>query len=178
MHQHYQQTPRGLLLPEQALDMKGVFHVQHIRAGEVIDEFDAPNLVVNQGRTHVLNTVFRSQPQITQWYCGLFRGNYTPVATDEAATFAASSTEMTDYTLATRPEWTPGSVVSNAVNNAAARASFTFNVARSVFGAFLVSDQVKGGTGGTLMAAARFANSRAVAVDDQLLLTYTISAAT
>ena len=51
------------------------------------------------------------------------------------------------------------------------------NASITVYGAFLVSTSTKSGTTGTLLAASRFTSARAVVSSDQLLITYTLTAA-
>lgn len=168
---------QGLLKPARAL-FRGRFTGQIIRAGEIIDEFESPNIVVNQGLTNILDVYFRAQSGPGAWYVGIFQGNYTPVPTVAAATIASAATECVDYDEATRPVWTPGAVAANAVSNASSRAQFTFNAGRTVYGAFLINSSTKNGTAGVLAAAASFGSPRTVVSGDELLLTYSFAADT
>lgn len=177
MHAEHMKTPGGVLMPAAKITMGGRFTGQIIRKGEVIDEFEDHNLVVNEGLNHILNTQFNGGTQVTTWYLGIFEGNYTPVATVTAATIASASTETTAYVSATRPEYVEASASSQSITNSANRASFVFNASKTIYGAFLVSTNTKSGTTGTLFSAARFSTSKAVATDDELLLTYTFTAA-
>ena len=140
------------------------------------DEFEADNIVVNEGLNKLLGVMFAADTQISTWYVGLFEGNYTPVATLTAATVTAASTESTAYDLATRPEYNEAPAASQSITNSANRASFVFNATKTIYGAFLVSSSTKSGTGGTLFSAARFGSSKAVEASDELLLTYTFNA--
>ena len=168
----------GLLVPAPAkLLMGGVFHAELIRDGRLIDEFEFKNTVVNEGLNSTLNVVFNAASQITSWYIGLFQGNYTPVASDTAATIAANSTECSAYTAGVRQNFTVVASTAQTTTNAASKASFTFNAGQTIYGAFLVSTATINGTTGTLMSAARFSTSRVVASGDQLLLTYAFAAA-
>jgi hypothetical protein len=142
----------------------------------VIDEFEVENLVVNEGLNDLLNVYFNSGTQKPSWYMGLFEGNYTPVATDTAAGIASAATESSAYASATRPAWTPASPASQSITNAASRASFVFNATKTIYGAFLISNNTKGGTAGVLFSASRFASAKNVASADELLLTYAFSA--
>lgn len=175
--ENYEATGGGLLMPSSKLHVGGKFVGQHVRHGEVIDEFEDDNLVVNEGLNSLLNVYFAASTQITTWYLGIFEANYTPVATVTAATIATASTECTAYDETTRPEWQEAAAASQSITNSANRATFTFNATKQVYGAFLVSSNTKSGTGGTLFAAAQFSTSKSVVDDDQLLLTYTFSAA-
>ena len=144
---------------------------------EVIDEFDVHNLCTAEGLTSWLGVYFHGDTQITGWYVGLFEGNYTPVDSDTAAAFATAATETTAYTSATRPAYSPAAAASKAISNTASMASFTFNDSKTLYGAFLASNPAKNGATGVLFSAARFTTPKTVANNDQLLITYTFSAA-
>jgi len=167
----------GVLMPAAKLIVGGMYTGQIIRDGKVIDEFEDHNIVVNEGLNSLLNVYFAGSSAITTWYLGLFEGNYTPTATVTAATITAASTETTAYTSATRPEWTEAAASGQAITNSASRASFVFNATKTIYGAFLVSNSTKSATTGTLFSAARFASSKSVESGDELLLTYTFTAA-
>ena len=168
----------GLLVPAPAkLLMGGVFHAELIRDGRPIDEWDFENTVVNEGLNSTLNVVFNAASQITNWYVGLFQGNYTPVPGDTAATIAANSTECSAYTAGVRQPFITATSIAQTITNAVSKASFTFSAGQTIYGAFLASTATINGATGTLMSAARFATSRVVASGDQLLLTYSFAAA-
>jgi hypothetical protein len=159
-----------------AINVSGVWSGQHIRDGKVIDEWEDKNLVVNEGLNSLLDVYFHGATQITSWYIGVFEGNYTPVAGLTAATVTANSTECTAYDETTRQAYDEAAASSQSITNSASRATFTFNATKTIYGAFLVSNNTKSGTSGTLFSAARFASSKAVVDNDQLLLTYTFTA--
>lgn len=174
----------GLLLPRKVsimyphrVWMGGVFHAKHIRNGKVIDEFDFPNIVVNEGLNYVLGSALTGATPITTWYLAPFEGNYVPVATDTAASIVANSTENTTYTSATRVTWT-GVTTAQTSTNSASVATFTFNNAttKTIYGAFMASSSAKSSTSGKLLAAAQFSSPKTVENTDQILLTYTFTA--
>ena len=170
----------GLFLPVKSdgdILAAGRYHFRHLREGRLIDEWDADNLVVGQGLTALLNIMLAGGAQITTWYLGLFSGNYTPVATDTAASFTSNATETTGYTAGARQAFVPATTTNQSISNAASQASFTFNATQTIYGAFLTSSGVISGTTGTLFSAAQFATSKPVANLDQLLCTYTFTAA-
>ncbi len=172
----FEKSAGGILIPTSHMIVGGVFHVEHIREGELIDEFDCPNLVVNQGLDHLLNTVFTGSTQVNPWYLGLFEGNYTPVAAVTAATITAASTECVAYSESTRQEFVEAGASAQQITNSANKATFTINATKTIYGAFLVSNNTKSSTAGTLFSAARFAAAKAVVASDQILLTYTFTA--
>jgi len=159
------------------MEVGGRFDFQLVRDGKVIDEWSEHNLVVNEGLNHLLNTQFNGGAQVATWYCGLFEGNYTPVATDTGANIAANATESVAYTETTRPEWIEAPASGQQITNTANKAVFTMNASKTIYGAFLISNNTKGGATGVLFAASRFAVARTVVTEDQLLVTYTIQAA-
>lgn len=167
----------GLLVPAHKLILQGKYHGQIIREGRVIDEWEDTNLVVNEGLNAALNVLLNAGAGYSAWYLGIFSGNYTPVATDGAAVIAANSGECSSYTSATRPQWNQAAPSSQSITNSANQASFTFNASVTVYGGFLISSAVIGGTGGTMFSAARFSTAKNVVNLDQMLLTYTLSAA-
>lgn len=155
----------------------GVFEFELVRDGKVIDKWSDHNLVTNEGLNDLLQVYLGNGTQKATWYVGLFEGNYTPVATLTAATVASDATECVAYAEATRPEWAEAAAASQQITNTASKAAFTINATKTVYGAFLISNSTKGGTTGTLFAISRFAVSRAVVAEDQLLVTYTVQAA-
>lgn len=173
----YEVDGSGVLLPRHKIRIGGVFTHALKRDGEIIDIAEDHNLMVSEGLNHALDVAYNGGVQIASWYIGLFEGNYTPVAGDTAATFATAATESTAYTQATRPLWSVAAPASQQITNSASKAQFTMNATKTIYGAFIISNSTKGGTSGTLTAASRFASARNVILDDELLITYTLSAA-
>lgn len=161
------------------LEMKvgGVFTFEHIRDGEVIDTWHEENLVVNESLDDLLQVYLGNGTQKPTWYVGIFEGNYTPVASVTAATIASAATESTAYDESARVTWVEAAVSSQSITNSANKATFTINATKTMYGAFLISDSAKSGTAGTLFAASKFSAARAVVTLDQLLVTYTVTAA-
>lgn len=158
-------------------EVGGIFTIEHVRDGKVIDTWVEKNIVVNEGLNDLLQVHLGGGTQKPTWYVGLFEGNYTPVATDTASNIATNSTESTAYDETTRPEWVEAAASSQQITNSANKATFTINASKTIYGAFLISDDTKGGSLGVLFAASKFSVSRAVVAGDQLLITYTVQAA-
>ncbi len=173
----FEKRESGLLVPKQSIFGVGKYHGQLIRAGRVIDEWEDENIVTNEGLNATLNIMLNSFSQITSWYLGLFTGNYVPVAGDTAASLPGNSTECTNYSAGTRQQWQPAAASGQSITNSASRASFTFNATVTIYGAFMVSSSVIGGTSGTSFSAAQFSTAKNVVNNDQMLLTYTFAAA-
>ena len=156
----------------------GRYGAQIVRAGVVIDEWEFDNICVNEGLIAILNAIFTGATLSSNWYMGVFQNNYTPVATDTASSIVANSGEFTGYSGGARPTFTPA-VASGAptLTNSATRAAFTFTGAATLNGAFLISSATPGSNTGTLFSAAQFGSPKSVGNTDQLLLTYTLTAA-
>ena len=144
---------------------------------------ETPNLVVNVGLQYMAGTALTSTAQITSWYIGLYGSGATnsPSAGDTMA-LHGGWTEVTAYSEANRPTAqfaaatnANPSVVTNTLN----KAVFTINGTTVVGGAFLTSNNTKGGSTGTLFSAADFAapGDRSVVSGDILNVTYTFSLA-
>lgn len=142
---------------------------------------ETPNLVVNVGLQYMAGAALTSTTQITSWYVGLYGSGATnsPAAGNTMSSHG-TWTEDTNYSEATRPAATFAaatnanpSVVTNTLNKAA----FTINATTTIGGAFLTSDNTKGGTTGTLFSAADFQSpgDRSVVSGDILNVTYTFS---
>lgn len=158
----------------------GYFTVEHIRDGEVIDTFKSPNIVVDEGLNHLLDVTLSNGTQNTTWYIGIYKNNYTPVATVTAATIAGAGVAneiSTEIDETTRPQWVEPGVVTKSITNSASPATFTANTGVDAYGAFLISSNVLGGTAGVLMAASKFAAVRNLLATDTLNVTYTLTAA-
>ena len=173
----WEQTPGGILIDRDGMNalMNGAF-IDTLN-GE--DPQLSPNLVVNQGLIHVLNTVFAGAAQVTQWYIGLFSGNVTPQPNWTAANVVANSTELTGYPTA-RPNFSVAPVSAPSLGNTGSEANFAFDASGPYIarGAFLISVSNKGSTTGVLMAATRFAADRAgLNSPDQLGVRYVLTAA-
>lgn len=143
---------------------------------------DSKNLVVNVGLQYMAGTALDgSTARITSWYLGLYgaASSNDPAAGDTMSSHAGW-TEVTDYTEATRPAATFVAATTanpSVVTNSASKAQFTMNATVTVGGAFLTSNNTKGGTSGTLFSAKDFNSpgDRAVVSGDVVLVTYTFS---
>ena len=143
---------------------------------------DSKNLVVNEGLQYMAGTALDgSTARITSWYLGLYgaASSNDPAAGDTMSSHAGW-TEVTDYTEATRPAATFVAATTanpSVVTNSASKAQFTMNATVTVGGAFLTSNNTKGGTTGTLFSAKDFDSpgDRAVVSGDVVLVTYTFS---
>lgn len=166
-----------VLVPSEGAILGGRYDGEIIRVNGAHEFFSDDNLICNEGLDAWLNIMLHGTTQITAWYLGIFEGNYTPVATVTAATVTSASTECTAYTSATRVAYDEAAASSQVTTNSASRSSFVFNATKTIYGCFLASASAKSATTGTLISATRFANSKAFDSGDELLLTYSLTAA-
>ena len=144
---------------------------------------ETPNLVVNVGLQYMAGTALTTTAQVTTWYLGLYgaAASNSPAAGDTMSSHIGW-TEVTDYSQATRPAATFAAATNanpSVVTNTASKAAYSINGTTTVGGAFLTSDNTKGGTTGTLFSAADFSapGDRSVVNGDTLNVTYTFSLA-
>ncbi len=149
--------------------------------GSVRWEAQVHNLVVNQGLKDMNDKYFRGSSYSATWYIGLYgaAASNNPTANDTAASHPGF-TEITPYSNATRPAcaFNPATTADpSVIDNAGSPSSFTINATATVGGAFLISDNTKGGTAGVLFSASDFGSpgDRSVVSGDTLLVTYTFS---
>jgi hypothetical protein len=159
----------------------GFYTVECIGADGVVkwtDKLD--NLVVNQGIQYMAGTGLTSVTQITTWYIGLYGAGASnnPAAGDTMASHAGW-TEVVPYSNSTRPTCTFATATTanpSVATNSASPAVFNINATATVGGAFLVSNNTKSGTTGTLFSASDFTTGdRSVVSGDTLNVTYTFS---
>lgn len=155
-----------------AAGAKTVYTVQCFdRDGTLKWEDEAHNLVVNTGLDDLLDKYFKGSAYTAAHFVGLTSGTPTIAAGDTMASHAGW-TEVTGYSQATRPAFTPGTVASQSVDNSAAKAEFSVNATITAGGLFLATNSTKGGTTGTLYGAAAFSGgNKALGSGDTLQVT-------
>lgn len=149
--------------------------VHHIRNGEVIGVYQTTNGIVDVGVNSLLDVTFRNQTQIASWYMGLVdNSGFTAYANSDTMSSHSGWGELTAYSEATRPQWSPAAASARAVSNSTP-IDFTINGSGTVKGVFITSNNTKSGTTGTLWATASFASTVPVINGDVLKVTYTVS---
>lgn len=155
---------------------KGLWSIELWRDGKCIHKEDAPNGVTNVGKNSILGVQFHADTQITAWYLGLIDASgYSALAAGDTMSSHAGWTELTGYSQATRPQWSPDAAASQAITNSTL-VQFDINATGTLKGGFLVSNSTKGGTTGTLWGTALFSGDIPVSNGDILKVTYTVSA--
>ena len=135
---------------------------------------ETPNTVVNVGLDDVLNKYLKGSAYTASHFVGIKGAGAIAAGNTMAST--GSWSELTVYSNANRPGYTPGSVASQSVSNAASKATFSINSSGAVAGAFLVDNNTKGGSAGILYGVADFAGVRSVQSGDTLNVTITATA--
>lgn len=137
------------------------------------------NIVVNEGLNEILNKFWKGSAYTAAFYVGLVSTTPTIAAADTMSSHAGW-TEVTAYSEANRQALTLGTVASQSVDNSASKAVFTINSSTSVGGAFITTNNTKGGTTGILIGGAAFTagNRTGLVAGDVLNVTVTLTAAT
>ena len=141
---------------------------------------EAPNLVVNVGLKDMNEKYFTGATYTAAWYIGLYGAgsSNTPAAGDTMA-LHSGWTEVTPYSDANRPAATFGTSTTadpSVISNSASPAVFNINATATIGGAFLVNNNTKGGSTGTLFSAADFSGGdRSVVTSDTVNVTYTFN---
>jgi hypothetical protein len=163
----------------------GLFEIKcHDKDGNLKWQAESKNLVVNVGLQYMAGTALDgTTTRVTSWFLGLYGAgaSNTPAAGDTMASHAGW-TEVTAYSNVTRVAATFVTATTanpSVVTNSASAAVFNINGSATVGGAFLTSNDTKGGTTGTLFSAADFGSpgDRSVVNSDTLSVTYTFSLA-
>jgi hypothetical protein len=149
--------------------------------GQIKWTAETPNLVVNVGLQDMNTKYFTGTSYTATWYLGLYGATSTnnPAAGDTASSHAGW-TEETGYSQATRPQCVFGTATTadpSVISNSGSPATYSITSTATIGGAFLISNNTKGGTTGILFSAADFQSpgDRSVVNGDTLTVTYTFS---
>lgn len=174
----FQVTDDGILFPRQGILAQGEYFGR-VNGGTWEKEGD--NLITTEGLAHILNVALGATGKPAGYFLALFSGAAAPAANWTAAGFAATANEITSmsegYTAATRPAWTPGTATANSIDNLTAVASVTIATAASlnVTGAALLTNSTRGGTGGVLVSASKYAAARTFQNNDTYEIGYRLN---
>lgn len=174
----FQVTDDGILFPRQGILAQGEYFGR-VNGGTWEKEGD--NLITTEGLAHILNVALGAAAKPAGYFLALFSGSAAPAANWTAAGFAATANEITSmsegYTAATRPAWTPGTATANSIDNLTTVASVTIATAASlnVTGAALLTNSTRGGTGGVLVSASKYAAARTFQNNDTYEIGYRLN---
>jgi len=159
--------------------LKGEFRVKcYDRVGRLKWEEKINNLVVNAGLNLALNVMLGATGKPAAWYIGLIRDdNYSAIAAADTMASHAGWEEADEYSEAARQVITFAAASGQAIASSAT-ADFSINGTETMKGAFLVDDDTKSGSAGSLFSAGLFTGGdQAVASGDTIKVSYTLSAA-
>lgn len=160
----------------ESLNLKGRFKIEHFRAGKLLASYEKSNLITTAGKNKLLDTAFQGATQITQWYMGLIdNAGFSANSASDTMGSHTGWTEFEDYDESTREAWTVASASGGSISNAASVAEFTINDSGVLKGAFITSNNTKGGTTGTLWSSYFFNGTVTVVSGDVLKLTYILA---
>lgn len=135
------------------------------------------NGITTAGINNLFNVYFGATSKAAAWYMGLIAssGYSALAAADTMSSHAGWTEETSNYSQATRPQWTPASASGGSVSNSSS-VDFTITGTVTVKGIFLADNSTKSGTTGTLWATALFTSGDQVLVNGQTLkVTYICS---
>lgn len=158
-------------------DPKGYFLVECFdEDGNLKWQAEIHNVIVNEGKDDILEQYFNGATYTASHFVGLTDGTPTVAPGDDMTTHAGW-TEITAYSEATRPAYDPAAASGQSITNSASKASFSINGTATVGGAFITTDNTKGGTAGTLIAGGAFSTGdQGVNSGDTLNVTYQVDA--
>lgn len=168
---------------EQRIQLFNHYEVECIGPnGELKWKDDIYNLVTNAGLNDLLDKYLKGSSYTAAFYVGLVDGSTSPIPSYAAGDTMASHagwTEEQSYSESVRQTLTLGTVASQSVDNSASKASFSINANSQVIaGAFIVTDNTKGGTSGILYGVGNFSGGNKNADNgDTLNVTCTLTAA-
>lgn len=165
---------------------EGLVTAEFIRQGKVFGVDIGKNTFTTEGMARMLNIMFHDIAKAAShiWYVGLFKNNITPALADTGTKLGSGNAygecQDADYDnpLTNRRQYITEDTTTAVITNVNSKAQFTMNASITVYGAFLASGTAKTDTSGILMCAKRFGTPRAVIADDEIYVTYQITATT
>ena len=175
---------------ESHLGFEGIVQCDQYRNGKLISGGapELPNTFTTEGMARLLNIIFHdiSKAASEIWYVHIYKNNVTPAVGNTAAvhmgaagTYGVCQDADYDDPATNAPGYeTADTATASITNSATQKAEFTIKASITVYGALLSTIAAKTGSSGYLMCAKKFSSSRPVIDDDELYVTYTISATT
>lgn len=163
------------------LGLKGKYIMEIKRANGEVEVIEFDNVVTKEGKNYLLKAgVLGTETPITGWYIGLIGTNIAPSEDDKASTAlgaGGSYGEVVAYNEASRQPYNAiFDSANNRIINSTSPVSFTINANNTnIYGAFVVSSQVKNSNTGILLSAGVFSGVKVLGADDQITITYIIN---
>lgn len=147
------------VLNEQALPLGFVYILELVdRHGNVIDRRECKNIIPQVGINHVVGLIRGSAVPISNWYMGIYEGNFVPTSGTTAANLQTDAQECIAYSETTRPEWQDSYDGVQIISNLASRAEFTMTATKRIYGGFICANSAKSSNTGVLLSIARFSS--------------------
>ena len=143
-------------MTESCIQMGGKFVFQLWEGDKKLVDKTISNGIVLTSINDLWEVYFRGGTQSSTWYIGLIDNTgYTAVnnSTDTMSSHSGWTELHTEYSEATRPEWSTDAAASQTIANSG-KAIFTFTSSGDIRGFFITSDNTKNGTTGTLWSTA------------------------
>lgn len=155
----------------------GMFHVQHVRDGQVIWEEDFPNVVTTEGKNAMLDKFLG----LGTAYAAIALGLHTTVG-NASSTYATPSPQVESVVYSNGTRGVPSfSAASAGAKATSAAVAFNINGSATITGAFMALGAAgvttKSDTAATaiLLSSGSFGSSRAVISGDTLNVSYTLT---
>jgi hypothetical protein len=159
----------------------GIFEVEcYDKNGDLKWRDEAHNLWVQEGLEYLLDVIFKNGTRVDPLYVSLIKTTL-PVSDSSMNDNGTGWFEATEYTDTVRQEFVDGAITGTTtkqLDNSDSKASFTMNDTVTLKGAFLTTDNTKGGTTGILLCAVAFTEGdRDVLAEDIVNVKYTVGSA-
>lgn len=157
----------------------GIFEVECFdRFGKLRWQEKVHNMWVQEGRDYLLNSIFKNVAPSDPLYIGLWKTEANPADGWNMGNQGSTWHEATAYDEATRQEFVDGSITGTTtrqLDNDASKAVFTMSGTVTLKGAFIDTDNTKGGTSGSLLCAANFEEGDRDVLDNDIVnVKYTV----
>lgn len=128
--------------------------------GNLLDVETKHNRMPKEILDYTISAAYKQGPQFSQWFVGLFKGNYTPTGDEKMATLPGMAQEFTGYDGALRPAAVFGNVVDGRIDNLTSPIELTFTQDEEVLGGFVTNGSGKGSTSGLCASVVRFSSPK------------------
>ena len=157
------------------LRLNSTYQFDCYRDGKLVWSDTNDNLVVNEGLELALDSIFGTMEHPI-FYLGVISNN-APIQPEDTM----SSNQYIEFLGTTniyrpRCEFVKGELVGNTWSYVAPDTQCMISQAGRVYGAFITTGHVKGGTSGTLYGTALMSGPRDIVPGDALLITVTVKA--
>lgn len=123
-------------------------------------------MMTQEGVDYFAGLLLGTVTPISQFYVFLFEGNYVRDGQETAADLPSKIIECTAYSEASRPQWLGVYDGAGSLDNLLAKATFTFPVAKRIYGGGIISTATKGGNTGLMLTIDRFSTPQDISAGE------------